>query len=107
MVYGPAVIRYDQLLKFFWEGHNSTREFRQGNELGSQYRSIVVATSTRQAMAASRSLERYRERLSVSGHERVTTEIGLELPFYYAEDKHQQYFAKHRRGADYLCRPDI
>lgn len=95
VVYDAAVIRYDQLLKSFCEGHDPTRGSSQGNDPGSQYRSIIVATSSRQAIAASRSLERYRERLAVSG--RITTEIGLELPFYYAEDKHQQYLAKHQR----------
>ncbi len=98
VVYDPDVISYEQLLKFFWEGHNPTQGFRQGNDIGSQYRSAIFATSDAQANAARASFERYEEQLSLAGHDRITTEIELAPPFYYAEEKHQQYLAKHPRG---------
>ena len=98
VVFDPAVISYEILLKTFWEGHNPTQGFRQGNDIGSQYRSIIIATSDEQARAASESQERYQEQLSLSGHDRITTEIELESTFYYAEDRHQQYLAKHPGG---------
>jgi len=98
VVFDPAVISYEQLLKSFWEGHNPTQGFRQGNDIGSQYRSVIFATSDAQAMAARASLERYEEQLSLAGHSRITTEIELAPPFYYAEEKHQQYLAKHPGG---------
>ena len=98
VVFDPAVISYEKLLKTFWEGHNPTQGFRQGNDIGSQYRSIIIATSDEQARTASESLERYQEQLSLSGHDRITTEIELAATFYYAEDRHQQYLAKHPGG---------
>jgi peptide-methionine (S)-S-oxide reductase len=98
VVYDPDAISYEQLLKSFWEGHNPTQGFRQGNDIGSQYRSVIFATSDEQARAARASLERYEEKLSMSGHDRITTAIELASPFYYAEDKHQQYLAKHPNG---------
>ena len=98
VVHDPAVISYEQLLKSFWEGHNPTQGFRQGNDIGSQYRSVIFATSNEQARVARASLERYEEQLSLSDHNRIATEIGLAPPFYYAEEKHQQYLAKHQGG---------
>jgi len=98
VVYDPATISYKKLLKSFWEGHNPTQGFRQGNDIGSQYRSVIFATSDEQARVARASLEQYEEQLSLSGHDRVTTEIELAPPFYYAEEKHQQYLAKHQGG---------
>jgi len=95
VVYDPEVISYEQLLKCFWEGHNSTQGFRQGNDIGSQYRSVIFATSDAQARAARASLERYAEQHSLSGHDRISTEIELAPPSYYAEEHHQQYIAKH------------
>lgn len=98
VVYDPAVISYAQLLKSFWEGHNPTQAFRQGNDIGSQYRSIIFATTDKQAKTARASLQRYEEQLQLSGHDRITTQIELAPPFYYAEDNHQQYLAKNPRG---------
>jgi len=98
VVYDPAVISYEQLLKFFWEGHNPTQGFRQGNDIGLQYRSVIFATSEAQARVARGSLERYEEQLSLAGHDRISTEIELAPSFYYAEEKHQQYLAKHSDG---------
>ena len=98
VVYDPEVISYEKLLKSFWEGHNPTQGFRQGNDIGSQYRSVIFATSGAQERAARASLERYEEQLALAGHDRITTEIALAPPFYYAEEKHQQYLAKHPGG---------
>jgi len=98
VVYDPDVISYEQLLKSFWEGHNPTQWFRQGNDIGSQYRSVIFATSDEQASAARALLKRYEEQLSLAGHNRITTEIELAPPFYYAEEHHQQYLAKHSNG---------
>jgi len=97
VVYDPDVISYAQLLDSFWEGHNPMQGFRQGNEIRSQYRSVIFATSEEQARAAQGSLRSYREQLSPSGHDRISTEIELAPRFYYAEEKHQQYLAKHWR----------
>jgi len=98
VVYDPAVISYEQLLKAFWEGHNPTQGFRQGNDIGSQYRSVIFATGNAQISEAKASLERYEEQLSLAGHDRISTEIRFAPPFYYAEENHQQYLAKHQGG---------
>lgn len=98
VVYDPELISYEQLLGCFWEGHNPTQGLRQGNDIGSQYRSVIFATSDEQARAARVSLERYQKQLSLSGYGRITTDIELAPPFYYAEEKHQQYLAKHPLG---------
>lgn len=98
MVYDPEVINYEQLLKTFWESHNPTQGFRQGNDVGSQYLSVIFTTSAEQDRAARQSLERYQERLSLEGHDRITAEIATAPPFYHVEEKHQQYLAKHPNG---------
>ena len=98
VVYDPEVISYELLLKTFWESHNPTQGFRQGNDVGSQYRSVIFTSSAEQDRSARQSLERYQERLSLEGHDRITTEIATAPPFYYAEEKHQQYLAKHPNG---------
>ncbi|MDT0618607.1 peptide-methionine (S)-S-oxide reductase MsrA [Salinisphaera sp. P385] len=98
VVYDPAVISYARLLKSFWEGHNPTQGFRQGNDIGDQYRSVIFTTTDEQAKAAQSSMDAYAEQLRLSGVGRITTQIEPAPPFYYAEDKHQQYLAKNRRG---------
>ena len=98
VVYDPAIVSYEDLLKAFWEGHNPTQGFRQGNDIGSQYRSVIFAASDTQASAATRSREDYEQQLMLSGQDRISTDIGMAPPFFYAEDKHQQYLAKHPRS---------
>ena len=94
VVFDPAIVSYEALLKSFWEGHNPTQGFRQGYDIGSQYRSIIIASTDAQLREAKASLIRREERLSLDGQDRITTEIERGLPFYYAEEKHQQYLAK-------------
>jgi len=98
VVYDPAVISYEELLRSFWEGHNPTQGFRQGYDIGSQYRSIIIASTDAQLRKAQASLARHEEQLSLAGHDRITTEIELASTFYYAEEKHQQYLARYRGG---------
>ena len=98
VVYDPAVISYDELLRTFWEGHNPTQGFRQGYDIGSQYRSVIIASTDAQFRQAQTSRDHREEQLALSGHDRITTEIELALPFYYAEEKHQQYLAKYQGG---------
>ena len=98
VVYDPEVVGYDELLKAFWEGHDPTQGMRQGNDIGTQYRSGIYTFSDEQARAAESSLVAYQERLTDAGYDPITTEI-LEAPeFYYAEDYHQQYLAKNPGG---------
>ena len=94
VVYDPAVISYEELLRSFWEGHNPTQGFRQGYDIGSQYRSVIIASTDEQLRKAQASLMRHQEQLSLAGHDRISTEIELASPFFYAEEKHQQYLAK-------------
>ncbi len=98
VVFDPAVISYEQLLKVFWEAHDPTQGMRQGNDVGTQYRSAVYATSAAQREAAERSREMYQERLRAAGYGGISTEIADAGPFYYAEDYHQQYLAKNPNG---------
>jgi peptide-methionine (S)-S-oxide reductase len=95
VVFDPQKISYEQLLRSFWEGHDPTQGNRQGNDVGSQYRSIVLTHSEEQAEIAAGSKARYQEALAAAGHRsRITTEIEPAGPFYYAEDYHQQYLHK-------------
>ena len=98
VVYDPAVISYEELLRSFWEGHNPTQGIRQGYDIGSQYRSVIIASSDAQLRKAQASRMRHEEQLSLARHDRITTEIELASPFYYAEEKHQQYLAKYQGG---------
>jgi peptide-methionine (S)-S-oxide reductase len=98
VVFDPAVISYDTLLKAFWEGHDPTQGMRQGNDVGTQYRSGVYTASEAQARAAERSREAYQAALSAAGRGTITTEIRPAGPFYFAEDYHQQYLAKNPNG---------
>jgi len=100
VVYDPAATSYEALLKRFWEGHDPTQGMRQGNDVGTQYRSAIYWTSEAQRDAALASKEAYRETLREAGYGGVTTEIEQLAPggFYYAEDYHQQYLAKNPSG---------
>lgn len=98
VAYDPKVITYEQLLKLFWEAHNPTEGMRQGNDIGTQYRSGIYVYSPEQRAAAQASRERYQALLKQVGYGAITTEI-LDAPkFYYAEDYHQQYLAKNPGG---------
>lgn len=94
VVYDPAVISYDDLLKTFWEGHNPTQGMRQGNDRGTQYRSGIYVTSDAQRAAAERARDAMQPALSAAGYGQITTEIVDAPAFYFAEDYHQQYLAK-------------
>ncbi len=98
VVFDPAEISYADLLKTFWEGHDPTQGMRQGNDVGTQYRSGIYVYSDEQRALAEASRESYQAALVEHGYERITTEI-LDAPeFYYAEDYHQQYLAKVPHG---------
>ena len=98
VVFRPEERSYEDLLKLFWEGHDPTQGMRQGNDVGTQYRSGIYTTSDAQRAAAQRSKERYEEALRAAGRGEVTTEILPAPEFYYAEDYHQQYLAKNPGG---------
>lgn len=99
VVYDPAVISYEQLLQLFWENHNPAQGMRQGNDLGTQYRSAIYPLTAAQEKAAQESLQRYQAAMQSSGNPRaITTEIVRAGPFYYAEDEHQQYLHKNPGG---------
>ncbi|WP_209424899.1 peptide-methionine (S)-S-oxide reductase MsrA [Pararhodobacter sp. SW119] len=98
VIYDPAVVSYDELLRVFWENHDPTQGMRQGNDRGTQYRSGIYATTPEQEAAARASREVYQERLSEAGLGRITTEIAAAPEFYFAEDYHQQYLAKNPGG---------
>ncbi|MEA2347272.1 MAG: peptide-methionine (S)-S-oxide reductase [Thermoleophilaceae bacterium] len=98
VVYKPDEIPYDGLLKAFWEGHDPTQGMRQGNDVGTQYRSGIYVNSDAQRQAAEASRERYQKALEGSGHGEITTEIVETPEFFYAEDYHQQYLAKVPNG---------
>ena len=98
VVYDPEVTSLDAMFKEFWENHDPTTLNRQGNDIGTQYRSGIYTTTERQAEAAKASLERYQQQLSEAGFGGITTEIREAGPFFYAEDYHQQYLAKNPTG---------
>jgi peptide-methionine (S)-S-oxide reductase len=98
VVFDPAKTSYDELLRLFWENHDPTQGMRQGNDVGTQYRSAVLYTSDAQREAAERSRAMYEERLRGSGYGEITTEIAPLEAFYYAEDYHQQYLEKNPNG---------
>jgi peptide-methionine (S)-S-oxide reductase len=89
---------FQQMLRLFWEGHDPTQGMRQGNDVGSQYRSAILWQSEDQRVAAEASRDAYQEMLTKAGHGQITTEIAQVGPFYYAEDYHQQYLAKNPGG---------
>ena len=98
VVHRPADVPFDELLRLFWEGHDPTQGMRQGNDVGTQYRSGIYTTSEAQHEAALASRERYAERLAGAGYGEITTEIEDAPEFFYAEDYHQQYLAKNPGG---------
>lgn len=98
VVFDPETIAYDRLLKAFWESHDPTQGMRQGNDIGTQYRSGIYAADDQQATAAADSLQTYQDQLDRAGHGDITTEIAAAGPFYYAEESHQQYLAKNPGG---------
>jgi len=98
VVFDPAVTSFDELLKVFWENHDPTQGMRQGNDVGTQYRSVIYCSSPAQAAAAQLSRDAYQDRLNAAGFGRITTEIAEAPPFYYAEEYHQQYLAKNPKG---------
>ncbi|MEO0408521.1 MAG: peptide-methionine (S)-S-oxide reductase MsrA [Cyanobacteria bacterium P01_A01_bin.135] len=98
VVYDPAAISYSDLLKVFWESHNPTQGMRQGNDVGTQYRSGIYTYSEEQHRLAEASKQAYQEQLDAAGFGKITTEI-LDAPeYYFAEDYHQQYLAKNPGG---------
>ena len=98
VVYDPKTISYEALLKLFWESHDPTQGMRQGNDVGSQYRSAIFTTTPEQLGAAQASAQTYGQALKDRGYGDVTTEIAAGGPFYFAEDYHQQYLAKNPAG---------
>ncbi|MDA8364084.1 MAG: peptide-methionine (S)-S-oxide reductase MsrA [Gammaproteobacteria bacterium] len=98
VVYDPAVVSYDELLGLFWESHDPTQGMRQGNDVGTQYRSGIYACSNGQKIAAEASRDCYQAALNKAGFGPITTEILDSAEFYYAEEYHQQYLAKNPGG---------
>ncbi|HMD47033.1 MAG TPA: peptide-methionine (S)-S-oxide reductase MsrA [Acidimicrobiales bacterium] len=98
VVFDPATVSYEELLTVFFEGHNPTQGMRQGNDVGTQYRSGIYTTSEAQQLAAKRALAGYQEELTAAGFGAITTELAPAGPFYYAEDYHQQYLAANPNG---------
>jgi peptide-methionine (S)-S-oxide reductase len=98
VVFDPKAVAYEDLLRVFWENHDPTQGMRQGNDVGTQYRSVIFCSSDAQRRAALASREAYQQALTKAGLGRITTEI-LDAPeFYYAEEYHQQYLAKNPEG---------
>jgi peptide-methionine (S)-S-oxide reductase len=98
VVFDPAVTSFDALLRIFWESHDPTQGMRQGNDMGTQYRSAIYASSPAQLAAAEASRHVYQQMLDKAGHGAITTELAEDTRFYYAEDYHQQYLARHPNG---------
>lgn len=98
VVFDPAVISYEELLRVFWESHDPTQGMRQGNDVGTQYRSIILTLDDSQQAAARRSVSLYQEALKSAGRGEITTEVLPLDTYYYAEDYHQQYLAKNPGG---------
>lgn len=98
VVYDPAKVSYETLLRVFWEAHDPTQGMRQGNDVGTQYRSALYTHTAAQAEAAKASRDAYQKRLADAGYGPVTTEIRAAPPYYYAEEYHQQYLAKNPNG---------
>ena len=98
VVYDPKLISYDRLLKTFWEAHDPTQGFRQGNDVGTQYRSAIYTTTPEQQGAALASRDAYARAISERGFGNITTEVAQSGPLYLAEEYHQQYLAKVPHG---------
>jgi peptide-methionine (S)-S-oxide reductase len=99
VVYDPAQVSFERLLQVFWESHDPTQGMRQGNDIGTQYRSGIHCHTPEQQAAADASLQAYQQQLKAAGYGGITTEVVYPAPpFYYAEDYHQQYLAKNPNG---------
>jgi len=98
VIFDPRATSYEALLQVFWESHDPTQGMRQGNDVGTQYRSVIFCQDAAQRAAAERSRDAYQRALSAAGYGHITTEILPAAPFYYAEDYHQQYLAKNPDG---------
>ncbi len=98
VVFDPSRVTYEQLLKVFWEHHDPTQGMRQGNDVGTQYRSAIFTRTDAQAAAATASRDAYQAELTKAGYGQITTEIVPASEFYFAEDYHQQYLAKNPNG---------
>jgi peptide-methionine (S)-S-oxide reductase len=98
VVFDPARISYDDVLRLFWESHDPTQGMRQGNDVGTQYRSAIYTFGDDQLAAAVRARDAYQVALAARGYDRITTEIAPAGPFFYAEDYHQQYLHKNPMG---------
>ena len=98
VVFDPAKISFDRLLQTFWESHDPTQGMRQGNDVGTQYRSAIYVDQPQYLEAAQASKERYEKALAARGYGAITTEIRADIPFYFAEDYHQQYLSKNPLG---------
>jgi peptide-methionine (S)-S-oxide reductase len=98
VVFDPKATSYDAMLKVFWEDHDPTQGMRQGNDVGTQYRSAIYTHSPEQQRAAEASRDMFQDRLTAEGYGHISTEITEAPPFYYAEDYHQQYLAKNPDG---------
>jgi peptide-methionine (S)-S-oxide reductase len=98
VVFDPALVSYEALLRVFWEGHDPTQGMRQGNDMGTQYRSGIYTFDDAQKRLALASKEAFQQALDKAGYGAITTEILPAAEFYYAEDYHQQYLAKNPRG---------
>jgi peptide-methionine (S)-S-oxide reductase len=101
VVFDPAKVSYRDLLKVFWESHNPTQGMRQGNDVGTQYRSVIFYGSPEQQTAAEESRIAYQKKLSEAGYGEITTEIVPATPFYFAEDYHQQYLSSSKNPNGY------
>ena len=98
VVFDPKRVDYEELLRVFWENHDPTQGMRQGNDVGTQYRSAIYVYGGEQQRKAEASRDSYQQALTASGHGAITTEIRMAPEFYYAEDYHQQYLAKNPNG---------
>jgi peptide-methionine (S)-S-oxide reductase len=98
VVWDPSVVRFEDLLRIFWESHDPTQGMRQGNDVGTQYRSGIWTSDPAARAAAEASRDAYQRELTAAGYGPITTEIGDAPPFYYAEEYHQQYLAKNPAG---------
>jgi peptide-methionine (S)-S-oxide reductase len=98
VVFDPAVVSYEEVLKAFWEGHDPTQGMRQGNDVGTQYRSAIYTYGELQAKSAEATRDAFQDVLRSAGHGEITTEIREAPEFFYAEDYHQQYLGKNPNG---------
>lgn len=98
VIFDPEAVRFEKLLRIFWESHDPTQGMRQGNDRGTQYRSTIYTSAGVQLAAAGLSRDLYQQKLADAGYSEITTEIRAAPPFYYAESYHQQYLAKNPGG---------